>query len=265
MKVVADFSRNYPEEQSRYFNFHEYEDIAKDCILYVGGWPHDSIYNEEDVPKFFLSTEEQVWDRDSTDIYLPYVEKILTICPPRLTNRQKRQGVFIPINEKLIPEPTEKIFDVIYTGLAEMQHVSDIIDTIRHFNYCLVSFSELGGLTTHQNVTFPEKLQLISKSKCCVVHNLLPNGTPQLKSRPFEASFSKSLMLVLRDNFNLIEEWFTPGEDFLYYSNKEELFNLIKECSANYNNYAHIVQNAYDKAINNYTSRKFIQTYIGFK
>lgn len=265
MKVIANFDRNYWEEQSRYFNFHEYENEAVDCVLFVGAWPDDSIHNDSPLPKFFFSTEEQVWDLDSTDIYLPYVEKILTICPPRLTGRSKRQGVFIPINENVIPVKHDKIYDVIYCGFAGMPHVDDIIQTIINYNYCLVSFSDQGGLTTHQNVTFPEKLNLIAQSKICVVHNMLNNGTPQLKSRAFEASFSRSLMLVLRDNFNLIEEWFAPDEHFIYYSNKEELNSLIKECSENYSKYETIVEKAFDHALKNYTSRKFIEKYIGLK
>ena len=31
----------------------------------------------------------------------------------------------------------------------------------------------------------------------------------------FEAALGRAVMLVLRDGWNLIEEWFVPGEEFL--------------------------------------------------
>jgi len=124
---------------------------------------------------------------------------------------------FFPFNKDMIPEPTEKIYDVIYTGFANIPHVQELTSIISKFNYRFVSFSRQTGKETDINATYSEKLKLVAQSKCSIVHNLLSCGTPQLKSRPFESAFSKTLMLVLKDEYNVIEEWFTPGEDFIYY------------------------------------------------
>jgi hypothetical protein len=265
MKVISNFSKNYNEDPIRFFEFEQYEDQSNDIDLFIGAYPDDSIFEKNNRKKIFFSTEEQTWDNDSTDKYLNNVEKILTICPPNITNRQKRQFVFFPFNKNLIPKQNEKIYDAIYTGYANGPHVEIILNSIKKFNYRYVSFSNIPGLTTDSGVDYVKKLNLISESKCCVVHNLVSNGTPQLKSRPFEAAFCKSLMLVYKDNFNIIEDWFTPNEDFLYFNNENQLIEIISDASVNYEKYEKIISNAFEKSVNEYTTEKFIEKYIGLK
>ena len=107
-----------------------------------------------------------------------------------------------------------------------------------------------------------EKLNLISKSKITIVHNLTGNYTPQLKSRPFEAALCKSLILCKKDDWNFIEEWFVEGEDFLYYNDSNDLKLLIDNILNNYDSYSNMIENSYNKAINNYTTRKFVEKYF---
>jgi len=271
MKVISNFSKNYPEDPIRFFNFEEFEERANDCFLFLGSYPDSSITHKFNFPKFLFSTEEQYNpeyennDPFKTDTYVQYVDKIFTICDSKLTKREKRQNVFFPFNKEMIPKHEEKIYDVIYTGFANIPHVQKLTSIISKFNYRFVSFSNQTGKETNINATYAEKLKLVSQTKCSVVHNLLSSGTPQLKSRPFESAFSKTLMLVLKDDYNVIEEWFTPDEDFIYFDTQEGLEELISETTKNYSNYTHIVENAYNKAVNEYTTEKFIEKYIGFK
>jgi len=271
MKVISNFSSNYPEDPIRFFNFEEFEEKANDCLLFIGCNPDESVKIPSDIPKILFSTEEQYNpeyqnnDPFKTDTYVPYVDKILTICDSKVTKREKRQNVFFPFNKDMIPEPTEKIYDVIYTGFANIPHVQELTSIISKFNYRFVSFSRQTGKETDINATYSEKLKLVAQSKCSIVHNLLSCGTPQLKSRPFEAAFSKTLMLVLKDEYNVIEEWFTPGEDFIYFDTQEGLAELIETTTKNYSDYSNIIESAYNKAVNEYTTEKFIEKYIGFK
>jgi hypothetical protein len=271
MKVISNFSKNYSEDPIRFFNFEEFEEVANDCILFLGSHPDSSIIDNFDSPKFLFSTEEQYNteydgnDPFKTDRYVSYVDKIFTICDSKLTKRKKRQNVFFPLNKKIIPNHEKKIYDVIYTGFANIPHVQELTSIISKFNYRFVSFSNQTGRETNINVSYLEKLKLISQTKCMIIHNLLSCGTPQLKSRPFESAFSKSLMLVLKDEYNVIEEWFTPDEDFIYFDSQKGLEELILETTKNYYNYTHIVENAYNKVVNEYTTEKFVEKYIGFK
>jgi spore maturation protein CgeB len=85
---------------------------------------------------------------------------------------------------------------------------------------------------------------------------------PQIKSRVFEAAFSKSLILCGYDYWNTIEYFFKPDEDFIYYTSMADLQEKLNEISNNYHKYTHIVENAYKKSINNYTTEKFVERYL---
>ena len=259
--MIVIKNHNECEDPINYLGFEELSHLGKDCLFFYGGHANNIVFNPSDKPKYFFSTEEQSWDLDTTDNFLDHVEKIFTICPPNITNRKKREYVFFPFNEKFIPEKTEKIYDVIYCGLATGDHVTEILNTIKHFNYRFVSFVN-NGITTNVNPTYVEKLKLISQSKITVVHNLTGTETTQIKTRPFEAAFSRSLILCKKDQWNIIEEWFEPDKDFLYYDDGFELDSLLKKIINDYGEYKNIVDSAYNKAINNYTTRHFIKKYL---
>jgi hypothetical protein len=271
MRVISNLKLNYSEDPIRFFNFEEFEDISNECLLFIGSHPDASIKNPSEVPKYLFSTEEQFnpnhLDEDPFNVnqYVPYVDKIFTICDSKLTRREKRYNVFFPFNKNLIPIKTEKKYDVVYTGFANIPHVQDLTSIISEFNYRFVSFRKQTGLETDVNVSYIDKLKIISESKCSIVHNLLSCGTPQLKSRSFESAFCKTLMLVLNDGYNVIEQWFTPNKHFIYFKDQDELKSLIKEVTVNYSNYKFIIDSAYKKATTNYTTEKFIKKYIGFK
>lgn len=273
MKVVTNFDGNYPDDPVRKFEFEEFGDIAKECFLFIGCKPHSSIFESLNSPKYLFTLEEQYKPEDdgsftdpfNIDEYLPYVDEIFTICSANVTKREKRTNVFFPFNPKYIPQCGEKIYDVIYTGNVNIPHVSQLAEVISKYNYRYVSFSRKNGFETDIAVSYEEKLDLISRSKISVVHNLLIYGTPQLKSRIFESAFSKTLMLVLKDDYNVIEDWFVEGEDFIYFETMEDLSKTIDTVLAGYSDYHHIIDNAYNKAVNEYTTKKFVEKYIGFK
>ena len=50
--------------------------------------------------------------------------------------------------------------------------------------------------------------------------------------------------------------------DFIYWTNKSDLNLLLKEIINNYDKFKHIAENAYNKAINNYTTKHFIENYL---
>ena len=67
---------------------------------------------------------------------------------------------------------------------------------------------------------------------------------PQFKTRMVEAAACKTLMLIYKDDWNIIEEWFEPNKHFLYWESFEQLENLISEVSTNYEKYWPIVEAA---------------------
>jgi len=272
MKVFNNTHLNYHEDPIRFWDFEKFQETSNDVELYIGCQPSDHIKEPNGKKKIFFSTEEQNSTTDSTDIYLPFVDQIATICPPSVTGRQKRISSFFPLNEIYVPEichtrdiHNNKKFDTCYTGLAAPSHLQEILGAMTKFNYCFASFHNTTGKATHLNVSYKDKLKLISESKCCVVHNLVNDDNPQLKSRTFEAAFCKSLILCKKDKFNIIEEWFEPNIDFLYWKEQDDLALLIELVNNDYNFYKGFVENAYKKAMNNYTTKHWIEKYIGVK
>jgi hypothetical protein len=264
MKVIKNHIKGVggpAEDPINYLGFEELSDLGKECLFYYGGHPHESCFENSHVPKYFFSTEEQAWDLDTTDNYVDYFDRIYTICPPSVTNRKKRTFVFFPFPESYIPKNFEKIYDVIYTGHATGNHIDEIIRTISKYNYKFVNFGG-GQFVTDMNVTYDRKIELISQSKITVVHNLISNDTPQLKTRQFEAAFCKSLILCKKDRFNVIENWFEPNKEFIYFESQSELDEIIQKVINNYEDYLPIVEAAHIKAINNYTTRHFIKKFL---
>lgn len=261
IKFVPNTSTNYWEDPIHNLGFEKYSDLGKDCYFFYGNVPHPSYKEICDLPKYYFATEEQLRKNDESISYTDYFDKIFTICSPCAEERPKRESVFFPFNEEFIPTKIEKKVEVIYTGFAFGKHIGDILTTIRKYSYTYVSFHK-GGPVTNSNVSYAEKLKLISESKINVIHNLLDNNTPQLKTRPFESAFCKTLMLCYKDDWNVIEEWFEPEKDFIYYTSQEDLENKINQILANYDDYSYIIENAHKKAVSNYTTKHFVEKYL---
>jgi len=78
---------------------------------------------------------------------------------------------------------------------------------------------------------------------------------PQFKSRCNEAAFSKTLNLVKRDPWNLIEYYYTPNVDFVYFEDIDSLKDKITSILNNWENYQPMIESAYMKSLN-YTTEK---------
>ena len=266
MKIFNHISENYYEDPARYFGFEKYEHLMGDIKLFYGASQSPSIFEPSTSRKILFATEEQIDDEDEsyevariTSTYQNAADEILSISP-LCYKRPRRKYVFMPFNEEFEPQDKTKIWDVIYTGGVSLPHVENIISTITQFNYRFVSFNH--PKATNRNVLYREKLQLVANSKISVVHNFISPTIPQVKTRPFEAAFSKTLILCKFDKFKTLESWFTPGEDFLYYYEDSELKGMIQNILNNYSDYSSMIENAYVKAKNEYTTRHFVEKYL---
>ncbi|MBT9540098.1 glycosyltransferase [Thiobacillus sp.] len=212
---------------------------------------------------------------------------------------ERRVPIFFPFNVDFIPTKCEKRYDIIYTGHLHPKPIMRDMKTISRFNYRLVSNSG-HELVTDRGVGYQEKLDLISQSKITLTHNLLyptvrhvlnvwkyPDWrankaftdipgvfgllkrlltgpeieVPQLKSRIFEAAFCRSLILCKKDSFNVIEKYFTPDKEFIYYE-EGRLVETVNKILGNYDRYLPVIDNAYSRAVDQYTSAAFFDKYL---
>jgi hypothetical protein len=297
MRTFEEAFWGYREDPVKYFKFDRFADEAGDFRLVAGFINFKCLDNIAGEKIVFLCFEEPngffAPERFLCHGHLHLIHKIFTVCPftaewsNKQFNTNKWEASFIPFNETMIPPKAEKKFDIAYAG-SWRWGLSEVGQVMKRFNSCFMSFNS-NSYTTHVGVTYPKKLKLFSQSRISIVHNLLfveqvyakgmrrdhqniiksnkafsqiadlSNSSPlapQLKTRLFEAAFCRSLILCRRDPWNLIERFFTPGKEFVYYD-EGSLHKTVNDILSNYDKYIPIVENAFERAVNNYTTRHY--------
>jgi hypothetical protein len=291
MKVLKFFThQNKSHDDPLYhLGFEKYENVCGDFYLMLGDvYSAILTHNYDDKNKIVLSLEEPNFCTAGHHVEtFNKCSKILTICPYTAETIENRQFVFFPFNSDLIPQKQEKLYDIIYSGSIQSNFVSEIINCMVPYNYIFVSFNK-DFRANHPKVSYLEKLNLYSKTKITVCHNLLwPSSLdipryrqflnadknkafdlldqcimPQIKSRVFEAAFCRSLILCAKDHWNVIEKFFEPEKEFIYYTDINDLQDKLKYIINNFEKYELIIENAFNKAVNNYTTEKFVEKYL---
>ncbi len=126
---------------------------------------------------------------------------------------------------------------------------------------------------THVGLNSDDKLIELSKSRSSLSFNMIymsPSSQknnfkafehfdegimPQFKVRTHEITSSKSLMFVKKDPWNLVADFYTPDEEFIYFSDFTELEERINDLINNFDNYKDIIEKAYDRS-HDYTVEK---------
>ena len=302
LKIVVDKTAGCSYEPIEdFFGFNTGIDILTERKSLLGmGANHPSISEKvkeySDYFKMFLIPEEpnSFYQPGAADgIY--DIEKsfdlIFTICKYTKQWREeyfnidknKRIYIFTPWSLEYSYPDQEKTIPVYWTGHtlgSELQRA--IYRSIELFKGIIVDAGK------KQIVSHLEKMIINGKSKISITYGLLfveehkrfsvkslpywdKNEAfkcidlglmPQMKTRIHEAALSKSIILHKRDEWNIIEDWYTPNEDFIYFDDENDLVDKINEINNNYDSYKYISDNAYNKIINNYTTAHFIQKYI---
>lgn len=216
----------------------------------------------------------------------------------KLKDTNKYKKIWYPFNSKYIPAATDKKYDVCYHGGIHGPKYNEMLDILSKFNYRYMSMTHgINHMTqsslsraTDLNLSNNQKMQRISECKISVCYNNFPvrnegdlqniknqpnwyeneafshaasDGIlPQLKSRFIEACFAKTLNLVERDPWNVIEDWYEPNKHFIYFDSNQDLEFKIKEiidCPHWSDRYQPIIDAAYEHSINNYTCEHLIK------
>lgn len=211
---------------------------------------------------------------------------------------KKRTPIFFPISEKYIGDKKNKDIDVLYSGHIISDELRKELMELSRFNHAIISNS-VDTLVTHRAISYEAKMKMYARSKITLVHNIIfktyPHRymnvwkmkdwrknaafaqipppwrfwelftkniyVPQLKSRVFEAAMGGSLILCRRDDFNIIERYFTPGKEFVYYE-RGKLTETITQILTKYPKYEKIAENAHRRAVREYTVRAFVRKYL---
>lgn len=233
------------------------------------------IYLNLESPISFLTTKTTIEEQNYfTDVY--------TLCPYTvewLKGKTNTNFIAIPFPVSLETfnqfKTNEKKYDVIYMGTLMNNFHYEMINTIKKYNYIFTSLFNYPApyIPTHVNIDSITKWDLLSKSKISICLNQAPFGldkmsnvksytnwqehkafsqiehgiVPQIKSRITEAMGLKTLNLVKKDQWNVIEHWFKPDVHFIYWNDFDDLNEKIKFIVKNFNQYEQIIDNAYDE------------------
>tara|TARA_R110000824_G_scaffold379092_3_gene570932 strand:- start:863 stop:1831 length:969 start_codon:yes stop_codon:yes gene_type:complete len=187
--------------------------------------------------------------------------------------------------------PDQKLHDVIYYGQFHDSAYEKMLTTMTQFDYKFSTISthgltrEMAKLGTHYALTSEQKWDLLNKCKISVGFNLLflnrshlhtlssfPNietfeklkminkdyVMPQMKTRMVEAAACKTLMLICRDGFSVIENWFEPNKHFIYWDTYQDLHDKIEDITNNYEKYWPIVEAAHEH-VQQYSIENFME------
>jgi len=207
----------------------------------------------------------------------------------KIKNTNKYKKVWYPFHSRYIPEHDEKKYDVCYHGGIHGPKYLGMLNALRHFNYRYMTMTHsINPLTesciphaTDLDLTHEAKMQKISECKISVCYNNFPvrndadlqnikshpswgqnvafshsdsDGIlPQLKSRFIEASLSKTVNLVERDHWNVIEHWYDADKHFVYFNGEDDLVSKISQILSNWTDYKGMVEESFEYSIDNYT------------
>jgi hypothetical protein len=183
------------------------------------------------------------------------------------------------------PASLDKIYDVCYVGGIYSQEHKSMIDIISKYKYVFVTQSR-AEKATHRYLSNSDKINLVGQCKIGICFNkLYPTDSqilniktyldwqsnkafdrlsdaepicPQIKTRLHELALCKTLILCHRDPWNLVEDYYEPGQDFIYFENVHDLNKIIPEILANWDSYQGIIDNAYRK-VSNYFTRNLVK------
>jgi len=220
----------------------------------------------------------------------------------KINNYDKYRPIIFPHNISWSApenENLDKILDVIYWGNVptpsnrDQTTVLNIIQTIPKFKHAFFTLGlgipqDLVKYVTGVNAPRPAMWQYLRASKIMVTSNLLyftdneveilkqlPDWreneafcrldqkiAPQIKTRPIEAIFNKTLVLLKEDPWHIFDYWFEAEKEFVYYKNDEDLEDKIREILNNWDHYRLVAESAYQKAIKLYTTERIFKDIV---
>lgn len=168
-----------------------------------------------------------------------------------------------------------KKFDVCYFGGIHGKYHRDMAEVLKGYN-SRISYIHPNEYTTDWGLTHHQKMQMVANTKISVVFNQCPlhpkhiesiksytnwhknrafSGVdlpvptmPQYKCRTAEAAYGKSVILVQRDQWNIIEDFF-PSNEFVYFDDTDDLKTKIDMILGNYESYAPMISKAYQRSL----------------
>eukprot|EP00667_Euglena_gracilis_P012646 EG_transcript_12994 len=86
--------------------------------------------------------------------------------------------------------------------------------------------------------------------------------SPQVKSRMVEAAGCGAVMLVFNDGYNVIEQYYEPGVDFVYWTDLADFHRQVRRVLADPPTYEAMARRARAKTLERYTAARFAADFL---
>lgn len=237
--------------------------------------------------------------RDACDLNLEEenmkYDIVLNICPHSCAYLNERFGttkyhtIFFPLAPAPYNETQLRDIPCYYSGnltpgRSIVNSITEVVneitgsDIVRRLNQ---------SISAKRPSSYFKKMEIYNRTKICICHNILiapaipgiaaarsdplytkhfpwvvesKEYAPQVKSRMFEGAMMGCILLMFKDEYNTADRYFTENEDFLYFTDKEDLRRKVLMILENYNAYRYLAVNARTKYLNRYTFGHFIDT-----
>lgn len=288
MKVVVNYKGEYGDMVNSYYNLERMSDNSTEEVLFQGYNTSKNpnlkkqyknykkrCYMNLEAPCSFTSTLTSIDEQN-------YFTHVYTLCPYTCdwingTTDTIYTPIPFPFNIESFKniKHGQKEYDVIYMGTIMNNEHINIINVMKEFKHIHTSLTPHATRPTHIGIHSSLKWDLLSKTKVSIAMNLAPINNshvntikrynnwennkafrhldkyyiPQFKPRVIESMVCKTLVLVKKDWWNVMELWFEPDKHFIYWEDINDLRNKIKHITENYDKYQHIIDAAYDKVM----------------
>lgn len=219
---------------------------------------------------------------------------ILNICPHSCAYLNERfettkyREIFFPLASA--PYNAAQIRDIpcYYSGnrMPGTSIVNSITEVVREVAGSNITDHLNHSISTPSPSSYYKKMEIYNRTKICICHNILIVSTipgihaarsdplyrthflwvaehkeyaPQIKSRMFEGAMMGCILLVYKDEYNTTDRYFTENEDFLYFTDKDDLRRKVVMILENYDDYKYLAENARAKYLSRYTFGHFIE------
>jgi hypothetical protein len=219
---------------------------------------------------------------------------ILNMCPYSCSYLNERfstpkyKEIFFPLTPVPLNDTITRDIPCYYSGhiFSTIPIVKDIYDTVNTITGAALNTSLTTSISNNTSSSYFKKMEIYNRTKICICHNVLParhipniesvardplvikhfpwvapvkEYCPQIKSRMFEGAMMGCILLVYKDEYGITERYFKEGEEFLYFTDKDDLMNKVVSILKDYDSYKFLAENARKRYLENYSFSHFIE------
>lgn len=290
MRIISNYSKCYADGIEINLGLDSLSSDSDIGLFHGYYWVYHPKEVEEQKKKYKLKrtglldlwSPTSIFSRDNFLKEHESFDKVFCICPytcewmnNRLGYKKYIYSLYPFTNINVLSQ--QKPYDICYFGSLVSIYHRECINIITKFNYQFSSQIRYPEITAYC-MPHIDKLKMVATCKAGLSINFLsvnnthinniqkydnwknnkacsniPCQIPQFKARIHELAACHTLILCMKDQWNLIEDYYTEGEHFIYFNKPSEFEALIIDIKNNWEKYQPIAEAAHQHFLKNHT------------